>query len=111
LLTFHADRYGATSGSAHGGSGRVGTNGPFNVKGLGRTPLASTMSDWQHSHGCLWLEEAVREAIYSEVADAEFPHGAVPVVAIIGTGIRHELEDGAVGERALLVRPSFLRLA
>lgn len=29
-------------------------------------------------HGCAWVEEAVREAIASEVAHAEFPRGAVP---------------------------------
>jgi hypothetical protein len=111
-LVYAADRYGATGGSTQGGSGRVGVRGPFNVKGIGRTPLVSKVSDWQHSHGCLWLEEAIREAIFSEVVEAEFPHGAVPVVAIIATGIELVLEDGVeTGERALLVRPNFLRLA
>jgi hypothetical protein len=111
-LAFEADRYGATGGTSQGGSGRVGMRGPFNVKGIGRTPLVSAVVDWQHSHGCLWLEEAIREAIFGEIVDAEFPHRAVPVIAIIATGIEQVLEDGEeIGERALLVRPNFLRLA
>lgn len=112
ICTYYADRYGATGGSTQGGSGRVGILGPFNVKGIGRTPLVSRVADWQHSHGSLWLEEALREAIFSELVDAEFPYGAVPVVAIIATGIEQVLEDGKeIGERALVVRPNFLRLA
>lgn len=108
----YADRYGAGSGSSHGGSGRVGARGPFNVKGVGRTPLVSRGADWQHSHGNLWLEEAIREAIFGEIVAAEFPHGAIPVVAIIATGIEHVLEDGQErGERALAIRPQFLRVA
>jgi hypothetical protein len=110
-LTFHADRYGATGGSTQGGSGRVGACGPLNVKGIGRTPLVSPVADWQHSHGSMWLEEAIREALFTEIVDAEFPHGAVPVVAIIATGIIQPLEDGDTGERALVVRPNFLRAA
>ncbi len=108
----YADRYGAPSGSPHGGSGRVGTFGAFNAKGIGRTPLASTQSDWYHSHGCMFLEEAIREAVLSEVAAAVFPHSAIPTIAIIDAGASLRWRDGTIGaRRAIAVRPAFLRVA
>ncbi len=111
-LTYWADRYGAPSGSMHGGSGRVGTLGAFNVKGVGRTPLVGDQSDWYHSHGCMWLEEAMREAILASVAARLFPHGAVPVIAVIDAGCRYNWRNGKQGaRRALIVRPAFLRVA
>ncbi len=115
--TFYADRYGASGGTTQGGSGRCGVSGRLNVKGIGRTPLvgASDVVDHLHSHGCMWLEEAVREAIHAEIAAAEFPHGAVPIVAIIDTGIHlpddEDHPDRKGGIRALVVRPNFVRLA
>ena len=111
-VTFWAERYGATGGSTQGGGGRVGMKGAISVKGIGRTPLVSAVVDWQHSHGALWLEEAVREAVFAEIVAREFPHGAVPVLAVIATGIERPLEDGVeTGERALVLRPNFLRIA
>ena len=107
-----ADRYGGTGGARTGGSGRCGDLGSFGAKGVGRTPLASDQVDWYHAHGCLWLEEAVREAICAEIARAEFPCSAIPVVAIIDTGSRIYWDDGSTGERrAVLIRPTFTRLA
>lgn len=108
----HADRYGASGRTPHGGSGRVATRRRFQVKGAGATPLVGRRADWFHAHGCLWLEEALREAIFGEIADAEFPHGAVPAIAILDTGLNYRDEHGVVGERrALLVRPAVLRVA
>jgi hypothetical protein len=110
--TLYADRYGGPAGAAHGGSGRCGASGGFNAKGIGRTPLCNQGVDWYHSHGCMWLEEAIRETIYSELAYAEFPHRAVPVVAIIDTGNCSYWDDGSIGERrAIIVRPNCFRLA
>lgn len=110
--TLFADRYGASSGSAHGGSGRVGTLGRFNAKGIGRTPLVSVSTDFYHGHGCMWLEEAIRETILAEFSARVMPHGAVPVVAVIDAGCGIVWGSGEVGaRRALVVRPAFLRLA
>lgn len=107
----HADRYGAAQGALHGGSGRCGTAGRFNAKGVGRTPLCNMAKDWHHTHGCLWMEEAIREAIFSNVAHKAFPNRATPVVAIIDTGESISLPNRTRGERrAIAVRPSFLRL-
>lgn len=111
-VTLHADRYGGTFGHSHGGSGRAGTAGPFNAKGVGATPLCDPDANWYHSHGCMWLEEAVREAIFSEVCWRAFPWRSNPVVAIIDTGENVREADGTVGaRRAIAVRPAALRVS
>lgn len=115
--TFHADRYGGASAvSKHGGSGRAAVVGRFQIKGIGRTPLASEDVDWVHSHGCASLEEALREAIYGEVLAAESPLGAVPVIAILDTGLFYsrpvpEMPQDELLRRAIIVRPAFVRPA
>jgi len=106
----HADRYGATGGAYHGGSGRCGCAGGFNAKGVGRTPLASEKVDFYHSHGYLSLTEAIREAIFSEIAISEVSTGAVPVVAIIAVDDKFDFL-GIEERKAILVRPNFLRPA
>lgn len=111
-LFLNADRYGRTGGSKAGGSGRCGSIGEFNAKGVGATPLVSRDTDWYHSHGCLWFEEAIREIVYSEIASSQLRHGSVPVIALIDTGSNIEWSDGSRGERrAIMVRPNFIRLA
>jgi hypothetical protein len=115
--TLWADRYGSSQGlSVHGGSGRVSVTGAFQCKGVGPTPLASPYAPSGHSHGCLSFAEAIREAIFAESASAEFPHGALPVIAIIDTGLNFsspnpddEYDQNA--PRALLVRPWAIRIA
>lgn len=109
----HADRYGAPGGTPdHGGSGRCGMAGSFNAKGIGPTPLVDEQADWYHAHGCMWLEEALREAILSEIAWAEFPLGAIPAIAVICIHDIHHRKDGsAEPTRAILVRPNFIRPA
>lgn len=110
--TFYADRYGADGAVKHGGSGRAGLWGGFQVKGIGVTPLVGHVTEWGHSHGCIWLEEAIREAICGEVIDAEFPHGGAPILAIIDTGLTYRHPDWKIAQRrALLVRPSVVRPA
>jgi hypothetical protein len=107
-----ADSYGEAGSPTHGGSGRSGHSAFFNAKGIGPAAPVAGDPDWNHSHGSLSLEEAVREAVCSEIASAEFPHGAVPVVALIDAGLRHHNEDGTPGaRRAIVVRPNFVRLA
>lgn len=111
-IALQADRYGAPGGSTSGGSGRCGFAGAFNAKGIGQTPLVSLDVDWYHSHGCMWMEEALREAIMGEIADLELPHGAVPVVAIIDPCMRIHEPGGKIGaRRAIVVRPNWIRLA
>ena len=110
----HADRYGSNAGlGPHGGSGRAAAVGQFHIKGIGRTPLVGCGGDRQHSHGWLSLNVALREAIYSEVAALEVPHGAVPTLAVLATGTRFEASGTPTRELhgAILVRPAMLRVA
>jgi uncharacterized protein YdiU (UPF0061 family) len=102
---FYADRYGGYGIGFHGGSGRCGIAGQFQIKGIGVTPLVSAHSDELHSHGAVTLEESIREAVFAEVASQELPYGAVPVIAIIGTGTRTRWNE----RRAIIVRPNFFR--
>ncbi len=107
-----ADRYGGSGIVPHGGSGRTGTLGRFQIKGIGVTPLVGTVPQGSYATGCAWLEEAIREALYGEVAEAEFPHSGVPVIAVIDTGMNHRRPDGECGERrALIIRPAVMRPA
>jgi hypothetical protein len=108
---FHADRYGGSGGAAHGGSGRCGISNLFNAKGIGGTPLVPNNTDWDHSHGFMWMDEALREAVNGEIAAEELPFGAVPVIAIIDTGIDLKREGEPARRRAIVVRPNFLRPA
>lgn len=110
--TFYADRYGDDALTPHGGSGRVGISGAFQVKGIGPTPLVGRHADWLHNHGCMWLEEAVRESLVGELIHREFPVGSVPVIAIIDTGIDASFTlQSPDRRRALVIRPSFYRPA
>jgi hypothetical protein len=109
---FLADRYGSSDSSEHGGSGRAGISGCFQVKGIGPTPLIGGVDEWLHSHGCVWLEEAIREAICGEVASAELPYGALRALAILDCGFNYVGVNGKRYERrALIVRPSCCRPA
>lgn len=113
----HADRYGSSGGTApHGGSGRAAIYGCFQAKGVGITPLVGVSASLGHAHGCASLAEGIREAIYAEIVASEFPHGAIPVIALIDTGLyfsspdRSEKYDQDV-RRAIVVRPCVLRPA
>jgi hypothetical protein len=108
--TLHADRYGRTGGAQHGGSGRCGIAGRFHAKGIGRTPLVADDGDAMHSSGMMLVWEAIMEAILSEIAQAELPYGAVPVIAIIDMGFASS-EGPFAGRRGILVRPNFIRPA
>ncbi len=115
--TFWADRYGSPDGmSPHGGSGRVATAGRFQAKGIGRTPLVGAESSVGHAHGCQSVAECFREAIWAEISCAEFPHGAIPVIAILDAGLDFSSPDSADRydqnvRRGILVRPAVVRPA
>jgi len=109
-----ADRYGGIGIGRNGGSGRAVVVNGYQVKGIGRTPLASVLADPAHTSGRSYLEECVRETVFSELVDAEFPFGAVPTLAIVETGLFQtwHSDNGAKPERqCLLVRPAFMRPA
>lgn len=106
----YADRYGSSTGTFHGGSGRSASLGVFNAKGIGRTPLTSPHVDKVHCDGCLSIVEAIREAICSEIASEELPHSAIPVLAIIDLKKNHNFHNG-VYTKAVIIRQNFIRPA
>lgn len=134
--TFYADRYGGGGGDGVGGdpdllgSGRAASSGEFNIKGIGRTPLASSedetvvsgrapkgsifkqiqhhFSAAHHLHGGASLREAMLEGIWGEILHRELPYGANRVIAIISMPmtIGHLREP-----RALIIRENSIRPA
>lgn len=109
-----ADRYGGIGIGRNGGSGRAVVLNGYHVKGVGRTPLVSVLTEAGHASGGAYLEECVRETIFSELIAAEYPGGAVPTLAIIDTGLVQwwDVDAGPLPERrCLLVRPAFVRPA
>ena len=114
VTTGYADRYGGSGIGQNGGSGRAVVINGYLVKGVGRTPLVSALTDVAHASGGAYLEECIRETIYSEIVSAEFPCSAVPVLAIIDIDELQVFQtpDGPIAERrTLLVRPCFIRPA
>jgi len=59
------------------------------------------------------MREAIYEAIYGEILDAELPFGSVPVIAIIDAGetIPDRNRESTIDRRALIIRPAVLRPA
>ncbi len=109
-----ADRYGGSGIGRNGGSGRNAVIGQVQIKGVGRTTLVSPETPASHASGGAYLEECIREAIFSGVVAHDFPYGAVPVHEIVDTG---ECQwwpapiQPAQERRVLLVRPLFVRPA
>ncbi len=109
-----ADRYGGSGVGHNGGSGRSVTINGYLVKGVGRTPLVGHGTDVSHASGGAYLEEAVREVIFTKVFASQFPHGVVPILAIIDTQLlQHWTKkvEPQVERRVLIVRPPVLRAA
>lgn len=110
----HADRYGGSGIGHNGGSGRAVTWQGYHLKGVGRTPLVSALTPPTHAAGGAYLEEAVREAIFAELAAQSLPHGAVPTLAIIDLGLVQDWQtpwSPRRERRVVMVRPAFLRPA
>ncbi|MGF1724813.1 protein adenylyltransferase SelO family protein [Photobacterium nomapromontoriensis] len=82
---FLADRYGNTGDAGNGGSARCGINGKLQIKGNGVNPLVAINVDEGHSSGKLPLNEALSEALWSEICHNELPYGALRIIAVIRT--------------------------
>lgn len=109
-----ADRYGGSGIGSNGGSGRSVVLNGYSVKGVGATSLIGSDAPFTHSSGGAYLEEAIREIIFSRFLNRVLPHGASPILAVIDTGVDHKwhLENGIKTERrVLIVRPFSLRPA
>lgn len=87
---FYAERYGGFGVLSHGGGARVGLDGSYQVKGIGRNPLCGLKRTpgevfFGYSHGGLTLVDAVKEAAWGEAFYYALPHRAVRVAAVIAT--------------------------
>ena len=103
-VTVYADRYGGDGVGTNGGSGRAATRGELQIKGIGPTPLVDDLAPSDHRHGSLFLNEALREAVWGELNHHELPHGATRIIAVIDLGSFITLADGRKMRRGLLVR-------
>lgn len=83
---FVGERYGAQTETANGGGVRCGLNGRFQIKGIGKNPLAATNVDHWHTYGGATLDEGVLEALWGEITHQELPFGGVRILALIATG-------------------------
>lgn len=109
-VTAYADYYGSTAIDSAVGSGRAATVEGVQIKGIGCTGLVAPGADWLHSHGLMSVEEALREAYFSKVAEDEFPGGAIPTIAVLELDEMFNDIGGAKLKRGLLLRPFVIRL-
>jgi len=112
--SFFADQYGSRHEVCNGGSARCGLNGLFQIKGIGRNPLIAQNISESHSHGKLFIDEAISEAIWGEICHRHLPYGAVRTLAIIKTNVMQEfgyLADTPKKHCALAIREISVRPA
>jgi len=83
---FLAERYGGVGILSNGGGGRCGLIGPFQLKGVGPTPVVGDGVNYWYGHGGLALQDALTELIYSDAACDALPYPSSRVLAIIDTG-------------------------
>jgi hypothetical protein len=109
-----ADRYGGAGIGRNGGSGRNIVFGGLQIKGVGRTELVGNSVPLSHASGGAYFEECVRETIFSRVLDHDFPHGAVPTLALVDTAMDIRWPEPIyppLERQVLMVRPLFARPA
>ena len=83
---FLAERYGGVGILSNGGGGRCGLLGPFQLKGIGPTPVVGEGVNYWYGHGGLALQDALTELIYGHVACNALPYTSSRVLAVIDTG-------------------------
>jgi len=103
-----ADRY---QGSGMGGAKGAGRAAflPWlnaNIKGVGRTPLASApnKTDFTHSHGGAPAREGLLEALWGLEADNLFTNTGTRILAVIDAGKNTEWADGSKEPQGLIIR-------
>jgi hypothetical protein len=108
---FLADRYGGDGILRHGGSGRCGFDGQFQIKGIGSTPLIGIYEYGNYRDGNLSLYDAYYETILGEVLEKFLPWGALCTNAIIIKNIdKNSIQDSCLLIRDFPIRPAhFMR--
>lgn len=106
--TFYAERYGGEGMLRHGGGVRCGLDGDYQIKGIGRNPLAGADVAVAESNGCVHLRDAIGEAILGELCHHALPYGGSRIAAVISTGA-HVCHGEKRVRTGLAVRESVLR--
>lgn len=109
---FLAERYGGKGVGDNGGGVRCGTDGPFQVKGIGTNCLVGDGEEFVHSYGGLDAPMAITESIFTIVLGKVLPIGTVDIYGLISTGpnAAYESKDKPCWG-VLLVRESCVRPA
>jgi hypothetical protein len=107
-LKMYADRYGGDGVAPCLGAGRAGflPYGNLYVKGVGLTQLfkSNDPNDFVHSHGGVYLEDCLTEAVFGEANENLFSCGSIRVLAIIDQGKHVTEPSGRQRPIALVVR-------
>lgn len=107
--------YGGAGLGANAGGVRAANVWGVQIKGIGRTALASPATDKWHRHGALSLQDALRETIMGELFHIASPYGAVRALGIDDLGSNFATEIGeaktpGTAPRALLLRQQCVRV-
>jgi hypothetical protein len=81
--TMYAERYGGDGVGSNGGGARCGYLDGYQIKGVGRNPLAGKDGHFWHTTGACALELAVREVVWGEICNFSLPYGGVRSYAIV----------------------------
>ncbi len=111
-----AECYGGSGVGANAGGVRCANLNGVQIKGIGSTILAGQTTDKWHKHGACSTQDAIKEAIFSQLMDAALPHGGVKAIAVLDLGLRFATEVGveklpSSAPRALFVREQSIRVA
>lgn len=111
----YLEMYGGAGLGANAGGVRCANVGDVQIKGIGLSCLAGNGTDKWHRHGAMSLQDAVKEAIFSELFHVAAPLGAVRAVGVHDLGVRFATEIGreklpGSAPRALFVREQSVRV-
>jgi hypothetical protein len=110
--TVRAERYGGRGIGNNGGGARCGNIDCYQIKGIGKNPLAGQGADLHHSYGGFKAHIAVHEAIYASVLNQIMPLGTATIYGVIFVGPDAAYVKGIErGWGSLMVREIVLRPA
>lgn len=84
----YLEMYGGAGLGANAGGVRCANVGDVQIKGIGLSCLAGNGTDKWHRHGAMSLQDAVKEAIFSELFHVAAPLGAVRALGVHDLGVR-----------------------
>lgn len=121
---YQGERYGGKGVGGNGGGVRCGNFNGFQIKGIGKNPLAGDIAEKWHSYGGLYAKDAIYELIYAKVLEKLLPIGVAKVFGLIltsSTGAYERYNDfdgenkkdwGSLLIREICLRPGhFIRSA